>query len=254
MTSSNFGMAGSNAGQLGLLPQRVSTINNGTPQGADIAYSCITREGSLFYCKRDKPSRPIRSIEMFATRLANHVNISVPYCTIIEEEGGDTLFGSQASGSPANGFAAQAFLTSVQCNEIGAPDTWLGKALSALYAYDQFLGNPDRSKQNFLLEDGTRRLCAYDFADVRLATLGGRRFLPENSNTVQFGRFLRSKHGPETASALEMVDRLDAVPVEVIRSIWVKCRMTGCLPIKGSGFVTLGRISVSRACLLFGQV
>jgi hypothetical protein len=202
-----------------LLPQRVSTIHSILPGGQDITLVCTTKEGGVFYCKDDKPNRHIRATEMLITRLAGHVNIATPYCSVVEREDGSTLFGSLGNESTADELQVRDFLSRPETNEFGGPSPWLGRKLAALYVFDLFWGNPDRSLRNFILEHDTRRLCAYDFAEVRLADLSHHRFPVENGNTIFVGRFLRHVHGFEPAYAFEMIDRLDAIPVEAIQTI-----------------------------------
>jgi hypothetical protein len=202
-----------------LLPQRASTVHLIQPNGADITLVCTAREGGTFYCKEDKTGRSIRATEMFATRLAGKVNIATPFCSVVELEDGSTLFGSLGHDSIASEFEVRDFLSRAQLDELGGKSPWLGRRLSGLYAFDLFLGNPDRSLRNFILENDTGRLCVYDFADVQLNNLSHERFLVEESETISVGRFLRSIHKFEPTAALEMIDHLAAVPVDVIRLI-----------------------------------
>jgi hypothetical protein len=201
-----------------LIPQRASTIYPLEPNGADIELVCTTREGGTFYCKSDKPGRPIRATEMLATRLAGHVAIPTPYCSVIEMESGELLFGSLAA-SVVSEFEAQAFLTRKQVDELGSPTPWLGQHLSRLYAFDLFIANPDRSLRNFLLESDSRRLCAFDFASADLSALSTDRFPVEQTPTMSIGKVLRLIHGFDVDAALEMVKRLEAIPVQQIRTI-----------------------------------
>jgi hypothetical protein len=202
-----------------LLPQRASTVHQIQPNGADLTLVCTAREGGTFYCKDDKVGRAVRATEMFATRLAGHVNIATPFCSVVEMEDGSTLFGSLGHDSVADEFEVRDFLSRPQLDELGGRSPWLGRSLAALYAFDLFLGNPDRSLRNFILESDTRRLCAYDFADAQLSNLSHQRFPVGDCPTISVGRFLRSVHGFERTAAFEMIDHLGAVPVDVIRLI-----------------------------------
>lgn len=213
------GLIGFDRSEPMLLPQRASTIHSIQPNGADITLVCTTREGGTFYCKDDKPGRLIRAAEMLYTRLAGHVNLPTPFCSVIELEDGSTLFGSLANESIADEFEVRAFLSKQQVNEIGAPSAWIGQTLARIYAFDLFIGNPDRSLRNFMLERGSRMLAAYDFASAELTALSDQRFSVEHSHTIFVGRFLRNVHGFEIAFAFEMLDRLNAVPVELVRNI-----------------------------------
>jgi hypothetical protein len=155
---------------------------------------------------------------MFSTRLAGLVGIPTPYCSIIEMESGELLFGS-LSGSVADEFEVRAFLSQPLTDELGVPLQLLRHYLSGLYAFDLFLGNDDRSLRNFLIEADSRRLCAFDFANADLLKLSSRRFPVEHGATISIGRMLRRVHGFDKVAALDMATKLEAVRVEQIQAI-----------------------------------
>lgn len=198
-----------------LIPHRISS-KFGPPNGADIAFVALS-SGRALYCKDDKDGRPIRAVEMFCTRLAGEAGILTPDCAIVEDDGGRTYFGSVDVGSIASIFEVRGYLSSTTASEIGAPDPWLGRYLSGLYAYDLFVGNVDRSIQNFLMATADRQLRAFDFASSDLKKLSGQRFSIENTSTLSLGRRLRKIHGFDLEAALEMIRRLEGIPVKVVR-------------------------------------
>lgn len=198
-----------------LIPHRM-TGRFPPPNGADVAFYCFTQEGP-FYCKEDKGGRQIRATEMFCTRLAGHLGVLTPHCAVIEDEDGETYFGSLSLASPAGQFEVRAALMTKQASEIGSPDPWLGSYLSSIYALDLAVANPDRSVSNFLMDVRDRQVRAYDFASADLKALAADRFFVERTNTLSVGRVLRSIHGFDLDAALEMVKRLEATPVNVIR-------------------------------------
>ncbi len=102
--------------------------------------------------------------------------------------------------------------------ELGQPSSWPGAYLSQLYAFDLFAGNWDRSIQNFLLQNEgfTRRLCVFDFASCSLEGLAAIKFPVASDPTVRIGKFLRLRHGFFPKAAIEMIDRLAAIPAETI--------------------------------------
>lgn len=198
-----------------LIPHRISTKFD-PPNGADIAFVALS-SGRSFYCKDDKDGRPIRAVEMFCTRLAGEAGILTPDCAIVEDDIGRTYFGSIDVGSIASMFEVQAYLSSTTLSEVGAPDPWLGRYLSGLYVFDLFIGNIDRSPRNFLMATADRQLRAFDFASADLKNLSGQRFLIEKTNTLSLGRRLRKIHGFDLEAALEMIKRLEVIPVKVVR-------------------------------------
>lgn len=198
-----------------LIPHRV-TGKFPPPNGADVTFFCLTSEGT-FYCKDDKGSRRIRATEMLCTRLAGHAGVLTPHCSILEDGDGNTYFGSLAPASPAGQFEVRVALTTPRSSELGGPDQWLGSYLSSIYALDLAIGNPDRSMCNFMMDARDRQLQAFDFASADLEKLAIDRFPIEGTNTLSVGRVLRSIHGFDLDAALEMVKRLEATPVKVIR-------------------------------------
>lgn len=198
-----------------LLPHRIVTKFD-PPNGGDIAFTSLSGGRALF-CKDDKDGRRIRAVEMISTRLGGEAGILTPDCAIVEDEAGRTYFGSVSVGSIASTFEVQAYLSNLLSSEIGSPDPWLGRYLSALYAFDVFIGNPDRCYSNFLMASEDRQLRAFDFASADLRKWADERFAIENTNTLSLGRGLRKIHGFDPAAALEMLRRIEAIPVKVIR-------------------------------------
>lgn len=213
-----------------LIPHRL-TGRFCPPPGNDIAFSGFTSEG-IFYCKEDKDGRRIRATEMLCTRIAGHAGILTPHCAVIDDdESGETFFGSLKLDSPAGQFEVRrALMTKL---DLGGPSPWLGSYLSSIYAFDLAFGNTDRSRVNFLMDLRDRQLRAYDFAHADLGKLATDRFDIEGSNTLSVGRELRLIHGFDVEAAVEMVRRLEAIPVKVVES-YLK-EMPGDWLAKGEG-------------------
>lgn len=198
-----------------LIPHRITTKFD-PPNGADISFVALSGGRSLF-CKEDKDGRPIRAAEMLSTRLAGEVGILTPDCTVVEDDDGGTYFGSIGIRSLAGTLEVQTHLTTAAIDELGGPEPWLGRYISSLYAFDLFLANPDRSMTNFTMDMDDRQLRAFDFASADLKKWTAERILIENSNTLSLGRTLRKIHGFDFEAALEMIKRLDGIPMKVIR-------------------------------------
>lgn len=207
--------------QPSLFPLRVGTPYPTLVNGADIAFSCEAQSGGTYFCKRDKDGRHIRAAEWFFTHVARYLGIVTPECAILEDGNAqDTVFGSLQVIGEVAGFEAHQFLTTPSLGELGQPSEWPGAYLSGLYVIDLFIGNIDRSLKNFfvLQEGSNRRLCAYDFASANLAGLATRQFPVATCHTIQVGRFLRFRHSFFDRAANDMIDRIAAIPSEVIAS------------------------------------
>lgn len=206
--------------QLSLLPTRISTVYPSQPTGKHISLVGEAKDGHIYYCKCDADGRPIRATEWVAQSLARHLGIAVPEFRVMEHNG-ETFFGSRQAVSTAGFFEVHDFLTRNQPDELGGASEWVGRRLSGLYVLDLFLNNPDRGLNNFLLEtDGyTRKLCAIDFADARLEDISSDRFPVASSNTIVKGKYLRDVHGFYLDAALEMIERIRAVPASEMNGI-----------------------------------
>jgi hypothetical protein len=203
--------------QVALFPRRISTIYPAPPPGADITFWGEAWEGGTFYCKADKDGRAIRASEWLYTSVARHLGFATAdFCVI--ENGGETFFGSLQLPSAADIFEVKRFLSASRRGELGQRSEWPGQYLSQLYSYDLFIGNPDRSMRNFLMQNEglNRRVCAIDFASARLDGFTGYHFPVETTETLRVGRFLREQHGFFRRSAYEMIDRIAAIPSGVI--------------------------------------
>ena len=186
------------------------------PNGHDVIFSCHDHENNYYYCKDDRNGRPACATEMIFTRLADCLGIRTADWSIIEHDN-ELFFGSRHELSSADRFNTADFLTAAQTNEIGQPSHFPGEHLAQLRAFDFFIGNPDRSLENFLLvRDGPfSRICAIDFAAASLDRLGADRFPVAGDPTVTVGRLLAGIHGAFANSAVAMVDRIAAFPPEI---------------------------------------
>ena len=207
---------------LSLLPSRVSIRYPHEPVGKHIRFRCDTTDGQTFFCKSDADGRPIRAIEWFCHGLTKHLGIAVAPFAVVEDNDGQTYFGSRLKISTAEHFEMLAYLTQAKINELGGKSDWLGRHLSMLYVIDMFLNNDDRNINNFILDKGGMpiTLRAIDFADGDPGDISGRSFPVAASNTVCNGRFLASVHGFHPDAASEMINRIRAVPVAAINGIF----------------------------------
>lgn len=207
--------------QLGLFPARITTRYPRNPIGKDYAFLCEAGGDGTFHCKSDTSAKPVRANEWIAQSLAQHLGIPVPEFRVIEDAEGETFFGSREIISTAQMADVVHFLSYAQLDELGRVSEWLGRQLSGLTAVDLFLSNPDRTLQNFVFvhDGGMRQLCAIDFADVDLKDITSDRFPIVGTNTMLHGRLLRSRHGFFVESALEMIDRIEAIPRGLIEGI-----------------------------------
>lgn len=198
--------------ELELYARRIRTIID-PPNGADVAFTGFDYEGIAFICKDDRSGRRVRATELIFTRLADRLGLRVAECAIVEYER-ERYFGSRQEVSTLERFDAEYFLTTIMKNELGQPTEFPGSYLAQVRVYDMFISNWDRSLQNFLVvsEGGMRRICLIDFAAGNPFNLTSNRFPVAPDQTVIVGRRLKAIHGTFDRAAIEMIDRIAALP------------------------------------------
>lgn len=245
-----------------LFNRRVSTPLPGQPNGQHIGFRCITDDGGFYYCKPDAGQSPIRATEWICTSLAEHLGIAVAAHAIIEDANGETFFGSRSPASVADDAEVARMLSTPAAGELGQPLPWLGQHLARLRAFDLFVDNPDRSVRNFILDrdGGFNRLCAIDFASSRLLKHPVDRFPIASEPTIFVGDIWQRTHGSFEESAMEMVDRIRAVPTSAIESVlkdlpeeWLAQDQRGMLYEYWSGNKLKNRLELLRARLSDGK-
>jgi hypothetical protein len=202
-----------------------------------LAFGCIADDGAYYYCKIDTDNHPARAADWFGTRFASHLGLPTAQCAIIEDaEDGMEYFGSRLVPSLADRIAVGDFLLRPHNNELGQPGSWPGQFLSMLDALDRFLDNPDRGSDNFVLtRDGPQtNLCPIDLASARLFDCTTDGFPVERERTIFVGKQYRRIHGRHTESAMEMLDRIAAVPAATVLNFlnempdtWLNARQRG---------------------------
>lgn len=200
---------------------RVSTRLPSFPNGKDISFHCIADDGRIYFCKEDSAVVPVRAIEWVATSLAHHLGIPVAEFMVIEDENGDTFFGSRSPERViSNKFELADHIRRSANDEMGRPRPWMGQFFSKLCAFDLFICNPDRDLQNLILDrdGGLGVLKAIDFASAAFIPFPDRKMLIETDPTVLVGEAQRAQFGSHKQIALEMLDRISSVPVSVLAS------------------------------------
>jgi hypothetical protein len=90
-----------------------------------------------------------------------------------------------------------------------------------LFAFDLFVGNPDRFAKNLIAvrERGTRRILAIDFADASLLRMSPKDFLDPTCQTIRFRTLTGLTHGTHADSENELLARLESTPLSIIEAI-----------------------------------
>ncbi|WP_312313248.1 hypothetical protein [Sphingobium yanoikuyae] len=203
-----------------MLPVRLTGQIPTPPVGADLTAVGHGDDGHLYYCKDDDGHRPVRATEQLFTALADHVNIPTAATQVIEFNG-QSLFGSFCHPSTDETEAVRKFISEKAHDELGGPSRWKGSYFSRLFAFDAFVGNIDRNGNNLVAyRDGAAiRILAIDFAASTLLMRPGLDTALDETSTVKFNRLMRRIHGLDEDASLEMVARLESVPLSFIESV-----------------------------------
>lgn len=252
-------------GQAELYPLTLDAIVSDPVNGQHL-YLVGECAGARFYCKRDSDGRPVRATEWICGSLASHLGLSVPdFAPVLNPESGEILFGSKGEWGTAPEFEAKTFLTTPQISDIAisSESSWLGSYLSRVYAFDMFVGNPDRQFCNFLLVRGSghRTLLVFDHASANLKNLTDDNFPIADTPTVSVGKMLRQLHGFDQDAAMEMLNNIGAVPAGKILSIceglpeeWLSEKQKGKI-VDGWSDGTIGdRLAALRSGLIDGSL
>ncbi|NVD44908.1 HipA family kinase [Qipengyuania atrilutea] len=205
-----------------LFPVRLRTREI-PPAGAHIEFISRADDENLYYCKSDKGGLPCRMREAFYSQLATELALAPPDFRVVEDEDTDeTFFGSRRMPSTATDVARIQFLRTERKDELGRRLSFPSRWFSQLYAFDLFIGNTDRSADNIIaLNDTTpMRLRPIDFSAANLGSCGITEFPNGKTETVHVARKLRTVHSFFEDSALQMVDKIRAVPRSVIKSFF----------------------------------
>jgi len=205
-----------------LFHRRISTRLPDSVVGRHLAFACIADDGGYFFCKVDAGDQhPARAAEWLSSRLARHVGLPTADCAIIEDlVDGTDYFGSKRLPSISDRFAVADFLDQPHRDELGQIGSFPGQFLAMLRAFDLFIDNPDRGHDNFVLtRDGLQtNLCPIDFASARLFDCTTDRFPVAGERTNFVGNFHQRVHGRHLESAVEMLDRIAAVPASTVNN------------------------------------
>lgn len=168
-------------------------------------------ENGLYYAiKRTDDGFLIPLAEWFFNQLAHDIGIPTPQFEIVALPDDTLAFGSRWEGGTRNAQTPESdLLTQGKIKP---------EILTAIYAYDLFIGNIDRRLGNYLLRYNNINpqlpdLIAFDYSRVAM-TFGifpsGR--LPAGTNTERTFSVLRKIHGYHQNNAEEIINKINSLP------------------------------------------
>lgn len=245
-----------------LVPVRMTSKIPTPPVGSDMAAYGVCDDGGIYYCKDDAGHRPVRATEFLFTTLADHLNIPTAPFRAVDVEG-HILFGSHQHPSTEEAVVVRRFYSNPDRNEFGGPSSWKASYFASLFVYDIFVGNFDRAGHNLvaLRDGGALRVLAIDFASSTLLMRPGLDIMDGTSQTRVFAKLMRGLHGAHDDAALEMVARLESVPLSFIETVLDRMPIGWLDAGVGSRFLEFwggdgrsGRLAVLRAGLRDGSL
>ena len=121
---------------------------------ADVDRICRGEDGRDYVPKDQRTGGCVETTphaEWFCSRLADAVGIPTPPCAVLEMFDGSFIFGSAWEGGVIDPQQSGHWWDRVKSNEISLEE--IKPILSKIYAFDQFIHNPDRHRNNFIVRN-----------------------------------------------------------------------------------------------------
>lgn len=204
--------------QLSFLPRtiiRTETVSFGT---ADCNTMGVADNGEEFVLKRLCNGQMVPASEWVCSSLALAAGLAIPHFEMVSLDDGEMAFGSLWDN----------LLNGEQTREI-----WIRKRphpenfssnLSRIYAFDQFVYNPDRHLKNYFFRHGSSPakppvLLAPDYGRALFAAT----FPPHNTllecHTTEVACFMRKTYGWEPEQANGVLNKLEMIPLEKVKIV-----------------------------------
>jgi hypothetical protein len=206
--------------QLQLFPKRI--VDHLGSLGGTTGPQWVRAEDGLSYVAKDEaPAAPlppphVRASEYLWLSIASAIGLPAPAPIIMEDRSGRLVVGTRRENSALTaGMARLALYSGRVANG--------GTQLSKIYAYDLFSANWDRHIDNYLvLDDGAGQNAVFviDLSHVTRHP-GAANYDPLSVNcaTRQTIGLVLQPYGKDIPAALDVLSRLDALPVAVINDI-----------------------------------
>ncbi|ESX85518.1 HipA family kinase [Mesorhizobium sp. LSHC412B00] len=168
-------------------------------------------DGLRYFVKGMGGEVDVCATEWICTSFARSLNLPVPPMKVLQTPGGALVFGSQAITHCMSDLEASMLLLDGPGN-LNVPG--IRNLLSATYAFDQLIYNPDRHDHNFLFQRAGL-IDGQEIANLHIIDFGSSTILNDNSivglaqgmPTVQVGKKIRKVHGFSVEFARSFLDR-----------------------------------------------
>lgn len=206
--------------QFPLFPKRIVDFLGYMAVGVTAPKWVRADDGLSYVVKDEAPNVPsVRASEYLWLSLARLVVLPAPVPEVIVDSNGRELVGTRREQSVVD--------TAVNLGTLLSGNVTRGGVhLSRIYAFDLFAANWDRNPNNYLVLDtggGSLAVFAIDFSHVTahpgLASAAIDPLVANNNATRMLFPLVVQPYGRDIAAAVEIVDRLESLPVRVIDTI-----------------------------------
>lgn len=205
--------------QMALFPRRTTIEYFAPGLTAEALGEAEVDDGFRYKLKDDKLGQRVKANEWLGVKIGEEIGICSPSVSVIECQDGKLVFGSRLIANVVDEVRAGCILR----GSLSAPQReQLCQILSRIYAYDMFINNPDRHDGNFIfVEDGgVNRAYAIDYAQGVFSDWPWIGFPSAGTHTCRYGKLLRQRHGFNLDAALEICDRLQALPTGFLQGVF----------------------------------
>ena len=202
-----------------LLPIKIRSLDPANLGSADAQFVGTGDDGQDYIIKTIEKTPNVPAAEWFCHGLADLCGIAVPHYVELTMPRADPAFGSRFDGSAVNDKAVI-----LQILFGGLTVSLLDERLSAIHAFDLFVGNNDRHFGNYLFVRSLKGYAIQAFDFSRAWTDNGWPIadlpLPENCNTTTCFAQLLPHHSFHHGAAQAVLDKIRAVTKDDVKAIY----------------------------------
>ncbi len=198
------------------MPIKIRSLEPADFGSADAAYVATGDDGQDYVVKTEEDSPGIPAAEWFCHKLAEFVALAVPQYSVLD------LDGVEVFGSRFNSAAVTDEQKKIDILVGTEKANLLSERLSAILAFDLFVGNEDRHMNNYLFLKMTKNYSVVAFDFGRSWTWCGWPvpIAPTDCNTRKLARIFDHHHQFSAQAAQKVIASLRAVNASSIATIY----------------------------------
>lgn len=194
---------------------------------ADASYTGTGDDGQDYVIKTIEKTPDGPAAEWFCHELAELCGIAVPHYCELKMPGAAPAFGSRFDGS-----AITDKVVIMQLLQGSLPVSLLAERISAIHAFDLFVGNDDRHLGNYLFVKSIKAHAVQAFDFGRAWTERGWPIsalpMPRDCNTMEYIAWLLMHHKFDHAAAAALLQRIASITPQQIKAIYANMPSKWC--------------------------